>query len=214
MQPWLTGVITRNKTANLSPSDESTGQDAHPLHLLHLLHWALVSTLLPSKVAKTLMLSHSRSSVDNLCLCSLGSFLKTGETPWWGGISLCPFQPLPPTIIQVTVWGFKAGKVAWSSQALGSLQDVQALSQTPRTLPQGLSSPPQESPRWQPQDPWKERSLTEAQCHGVSWLVRPGQLSVWPHLNLRPLKSQENQQMEHSFKTMLPYRWLPTSQML
>lgn len=26
MQPWLTGIITRSKTADLSPSDWSTGQ--------------------------------------------------------------------------------------------------------------------------------------------------------------------------------------------
>lgn len=112
------------------------------------LHWVLVSTQGPPKVAKTLKSLDLRSSMGNLCPCRMGSFLETGTTLRWGrNLSVC-LLPLVSHCGSSHWLGFKAGRVARSAQAPGSRWDEEA----PGTFLQNLHSLPQEDCYWQLQD--------------------------------------------------------------
>lgn len=151
------------------------------------------------------------------------TFVSAVWAPFWrqwqphGGeeISLCPFQPLSPTMGQVILLGFKAARVARSSQVLGSLWDRQAHSQTRGTLPQGRPGLPQELPLTHSLRTHGWRAAWQSpQGHRTSQLVGSRQLSVWPQPKPEvPQVLTESTNWTFLLK-VLPYRLLQTFQML
>ena len=167
MQPWLTGIITRSKTADLSPSDWSTGQ--YGPGTLSTSSFPASIVLSPrvhpatTQVAKILKSSHSWSSVGNLCLCSLGSFLKTVATPRWGrNLSVSLSAPVSHyrssrfAGLQSREGGMELSGLGKSVGYTGTLSDSRG---PPTRLPQPSPGAPSHS---QPQNTWMEGSLTES----------------------------------------------------